>query len=217
MSTARSTKRKQLDSKIESTEKNRKEFMDSDHKVMDKYYELMDANLSYQKMKTSFEKLIIADPDFYDPYIQLAYLLQGKKDYNNAKKILYTAYQRALARITNNNGNFPRSLPWLWLENRHIIRVIDAWAQNLWEEKKESDALKIFRELLRSNPNDNIGARFSILAIRLGLNPDYEKMFAMKNMPGHLDAAKTHDWFEKESKKFPREFNWWRKAVRSQK
>lgn len=189
------------------------EFLDTNHEAMDTYYELMNRNISQKKVKEVLQQLIVIDPDFYDPYVQLAYLFQNEEEYEKASKILFLGYQRALARIIDKNDNFPKSLPWLWLENRHIIRVIDAWANNLWEEEKPSEALAIFRKLLQSNPNDNIGARWNILAIRLGLEPDFETMFETKDMAGYMDAGKISDWFDKESKKFPDEFDWWHKAM----
>lgn len=189
------------------------EFLDADHDAMDTYYMLMESNVSSKKRKKTLEQLIVLDPDFYDPYIQLAYTLQENEEYEKASKILYQGYQRALARVADKDGNLPKSLSWLWIENRHIIRIIDAWAHNLWEEGKTSEALEIFRKLLGSNPNDNIGARHSILAIKLGLEADYEMMFEMKDMPGYMDASKVITWFEKNSKKFPEEFDWWWKAM----
>ena len=131
-----------------------------------------------------------------------------------ANKILKTACQNAIVRISDKHGNFPKSLPWLWLENRHIIRAINAWATELWELERIQEALEIFRKLLKSNPNDNIGARYSILAIRLDLEPDYEIKFEIKDMPGYMDASKVIKWFEKESKKFTDEFDWWYKEMK---
>lgn len=192
------------------------EFMDNAHKVMDAYYALMEKNISPSKKRVILKELIKIDPDFYDSYIQLAYLLQEEEEYDKASEILYLAYQRAVTRIADKEGNFPKGLPWLWLENRHIIRAIDAWANELWEQGKTTEALEIFRKLLRSNPNDNIGARYSILAIRLGLEPDYETMFELKDMPGYMDAAKTIKWFKQKSKKFPEEFDWWFKEIKKQ-
>lgn len=192
------------------------EFLDANHRAMDTYYELMNRNISQAKTKEVLQQLIIIDPDFYDPYAQLAYLFQDEEEHEKASKILFQGYQRALRRITDKNGNFPKSLSWLWLENRHIIRVIDAWAHELWEQEKPQEALEIFRKLLKSNPNDNIGVRHSILAIRLGLESDYETMFEMKDMAGYMDASKVNSWFEKNSKKFSDEFDWWYKAVKKQ-
>lgn len=206
-------KKKKLKHKAQFRRDKNGEFLDANHEAMDTYYELMNRNISQEKVKEALQQLIVIDPDFYDPYAQLAYLFQNEEEYKKAGKILFLGYQRAIARITDKDNNFPKSLPWLWLENRHIIRVIDAWANNLWEEGRLSEALVIFRKLLQSNPNDNIGARWNILAIRLGLEPDFETMFETKDMPGYMDAGKVSDWFDKESKKFPDEFDWWYKAM----
>src|SRR5215469_15780432 len=127
------------------------EFLDVDHKTMDTFYALMEKNISHAKMKRTLEEIIVIDPDFYDPYVQLANLLQEDEEYDKANKILNIAYHNAIAKITDKNGNFPKSLPWVHLENRHIIRAIDAWATELWEQGKIEEALAIFRKLLKSN------------------------------------------------------------------
>ena len=91
------------------------------------------------------------------------------------------------------------------------------WAFEVWESGDKKQALEIFRKLLKPNPNDNIGARYNILAIRLGLGPDYEEKFACKDAPGYMDGSKIWNWFEKHRKKFPDEFGWWFKAVNQRK
>lgn len=191
------------------------EFVDKDHKVMGRYYDLLDEEITPAKLKKEMKKLIEKDPDFYDSYLIVAEILKSEGKEKEARKLLYTTYEKALKRIVDKNGNFPEVVLWGWLENRHLIRTIDAWAWELWEEGKTEGALEIFRELLQSNPNDNIGARYNILAIRLGLDSDYEKVFAIKGEPGLCDALKAADWFDKHSPKFPEEFSWWFKWTES--
>ncbi len=191
-------------------------FIDSEHPIAESYYELLDRNISVIKMKKELENLIEKDKTFYDPYIVLADILVKERKQKEAEILLYTAFIDAVKRISDTNGNFPKNLEWGFLENRHIIRIIDRWALELWEKDKTEEALEIFRKLLHSNPNDNIGARQSILAIRLGLKPDYEKQFSSKEMPGYLDGYKVVKWFDEQSKKFPDEFAWWFKEVEKQ-
>ena len=190
-----------------------KEFFDEDRPVMSKYYDLLDGDLSTMKMRKEMEKLIQKDPDFYDPYLIVADILKRQRKTKEARKLLYTTYERALKRIVDKEGNFPEKIEWGWLENRHLVRAIEKWGWELWEQKKTDEALEIFRKLLKSNPNDNIGARQNILAIRLGLKSDYEKMFTLEDNPGYLDGSKSNEWFAKHSEKFPDEFGWWFKAV----
>ncbi len=69
----------------------------------------------------------------------------------------------------------------------------------------------MLRKLLRSNPGDNIGAREYILAIRMGMTfEEFEKTF--QSQFGY-DALKMMEWFDKNSRRFPDEFDWWKKAV----
>lgn len=189
------------------------EFHDQDHPVMERYYDLLDQEISTVRMRTEMEGLIQEDPDFYDPYLILADMLKKQRRNREASVLLYTAYERALKRIVDKDGNFPKELPWGWLENRHLIRATSNWGTELWKQKRTEEALEIFRKLLRSNPNDNIGARQDILTIRLGLSHNYEKKFAAEGAPGYLDAFKLSKWFEENSKKFPDEFDWWFRAM----
>jgi len=190
-----------------------KEFFDEDHPVMNKYYDLLDRDLSIMKMRKEMEKLIQKDPDFYDSYLVVADILKSGRKIKAARELLYIAYERALKRIVDIKGNFPEKIEWAWLENRHLVRAIERWGWELWEQKKTDEALEIFRKLLKSNPNDNIGARQNILAIRLGLGPDYETMFTVEDTPGYLSGFKLSEWFAEHCEKFPDEFGWWFEAM----
>lgn len=190
-----------------------REFWDIDRNVSGRYYDLLDRNLSRRKLKEEMQGLIQEDPDFYDTYIIVADILEDEGKAEEARKLLYTAYERAVLRIVDKEGNFPKRIEWGWLDNRHLVRAIDRWARELWEDGKTEEALDIFREVLHSNLNDNIGARHDILAIRLGLGPNYEQKFVAKGMDGYLDAFKLSEWFHEHSKEFPDEFGWWFKAV----
>lgn len=188
--------------------------MDEDHPVMDKYYDLLERELSPKRLRKEMEKLIAIDPLFFDPYLIAADILMFESRKREAKNMLKIAYEKAMQRIVDKNGNWPKTMSWSWLENRHVIRAIGRWARELWSDGKTSEALEIFRNLLKTNPDDNVGARYDILAIRLGLHPDYEKRFATSDPPGFIDAFKISAWFERHSKKFPDEFGWWWKEVK---
>ncbi|HIH43163.1 TPA: tetratricopeptide repeat protein [Candidatus Woesearchaeota archaeon] len=185
------------------------QFLDKEHKVIDKYYEILEKHMPFKKLILEMSKLIKEDPDFYDPYLVICDIFGAEGKTIQARKLILEAYQRALNRIVDKEGNFPKEMIWGWLDNRHIIRLIDRYASELWEQGETEKALEIFRNLLKSNPNDNIGARYSILAIRLGLGTDYEKQFATKDMLGYLDGFKISNWFSEHRKKFPDEFEQW--------
>jgi len=95
------------------------------------------------------------------------------------------------------------------MPNWHIIKTILEKAISLWETGKTDDALYLLRKLLKTNPNDEFGARNYILAIRMGCTyHDFQKW---------VDDDENHeailDWFEENHKKFPEEFDGWREEV----
>lgn len=183
-------------------------FVDKHRTVQMKYYDLMDSPdfKSAAEMTDALYGLIEQDPDFLDPYLELYEICQYEDDLKLAEEILDDAYNRAINLITDKNGNWPAGLLWGFLENRHIIRTIFDKAISLWDNGQTDEALELFRNLLKTNPNDNIGARDYILAIKMRMSfDDYEDRF---NKGGYYDIDSVQ-WFEENAPKFPDEFGWW--------
>ena len=192
--------------------KKQREYIDKNHKVMDIYYDLCEKyngnNSEY--IKKQLGHLIVKDPDFLDSYLFLYEILLDEGNLLEGEKILNYAYERALKLITDKEGNWPDILEWGWLQNRHIIRTILNKAISLWENKKIDDALDLFRKLLKTNPNDNVGARYYILAIRMKISfEEFEKRF---DKGGYYDMELS-EWFNENYKRFPDEFDWWDKDI----
>jgi tetratricopeptide (TPR) repeat protein len=187
------------------------EFIDKDHDVMDKFYDIMDEGLSGKKLITEMKKLIAIDEDFYDPYLVIAEMLFYDGKNQDAQALLKDAYERAVKRITDSQGRWPKIMQWGFLENRHIMRALGAYANECWSQKDIATALDIYRRLLRVNPNDNQGARYNILAIRMNYEPDeLEKKFKVESdgVVIGLDAFKMNKWFQTHAKKFQDEFEY---------
>lgn len=193
------------------------EFVDKDHKVSMAFYDLTEG---YQAVASSpdlvikdMEKLIKEDPDFLDPYSYAAEAYCQLEDYDKYTSYTYRAYLKALHKVATKDGRYPKQLAWMWLENRHIIRALNNFALFNWDNGDIRLALEVYRKLLESNPADNIGARFSILALRMGYMPNYEDLFLPKIDPAYgLDAGRLSNWFEEGSKKYPEEFAEWLQA-----
>jgi tetratricopeptide (TPR) repeat protein len=145
-----------------------------------------------------------------DSYTFLHEILFRENKAKEAKKVLNEAYERAIKLIRDENGNWPDVLEWGRLENRHIIRTIQNKAISSWRSNDIECALDLFRNLLRTNPGDNIGARHYILAIRMGMS--FQQFEAQFNKDGFYDVELI-DWFDENYPKFPDEFEWWEKAV----
>jgi tetratricopeptide (TPR) repeat protein len=189
-----------------------REFVDKDHQVMDIYYDLCEkySGSNVKSVKRQLKQLIEKDPDFLDPYLLLYEILQDEGNLSEAEKIFNEAYERSLKLIMDKKGNWPDVLEWGWLENRHIIRTILNKTISLWKIGETDGALNLFRKLLKTNPGDNVGARDYILAIRMNMSfEDFEKRF---NKGGYYDMDLS-DWFDKNYKRFPDDFDWWEKEV----
>ncbi len=190
-----------------------KEFADKPHQAMHEFYDFMETVESDDQIKRKMRALIKKDPDFYDPYLQLADVLIDEDREHEAGKLIRQAYERAVLRIADSQGRWPQQMMWGWLENRHLMRALQRYAIWLWDDQNRPEAtLEIMRKLLRANPNDNQGARYEILAIRLGLNRDWEEQFMITEGPmagRALDVIAVDKWFRQGARKFPDEFNWW--------
>ncbi len=186
------------------------EFIDIDrYEVHESYFDFIESNEeNLTNGITALKDIIKKDPDFFDPYITLSDHYYAKRKPVEAYGIIKTGYGRAMKLIIN-KGRFPDKLSWMFTENRHIIRMIFNYAMLTWETNNKDEALSIFTQLLASNPNDNIGARYAIVAMLEGMKSmdEYERKFGSKD--GYIDAIKVEKWFEKAAKKYPNEIGWW--------
>ena len=190
-----------------------KEFIDKFHPISNQYFSIIDRftgkNAPY--IIPRLKKLIQKDPTYFESYNSLVDLLMLSGKESEAIGYINQASRRALSRIVDKKGNWPDRLKWSILENRHIIKAILNRAILYWDEGQSKNALGLFRKLLHLNPNDNIGARDYILAIRMKMTFDqFEKRF---NKGGFYDKD-LMEWFDKNYKKFPEEFNWWEKNIK---
>lgn len=188
------------------------EFIDRDRfNVNELYWEFLESPESddIKKSIKALKSMIAKDANYFDPYITLYeyYLMDG--DYKEAIKIMEDGFKRAID-LVDNNSRFPDELPWGFMENRHIIRMIFNFGMFVWMNEDKEIALNIFMELLKSNHNDNIGARYSIVAILEGFNSqeEYEEQFESKDGQS-IDYTELEEWFFKSAQKHKKVIGWW--------
>lgn len=183
-------------------------FVDKDRPVQTKYYDLLETPdiTTNDEMEQAMKKLIKKDPDFLDSYLILYEIYKNEEQFQKAQDILDKAFKRAINLIIDKKGNWPEELLWGFLGNRHIIRTLFIKAVSLWSNEDTEEALGIFRKLLKTNPNDNVGARNYLLAIRKGMTfEEYENRF---DKGGYYDME-SMKWFNDHAPEFPDEFGWW--------
>ena len=189
------------------------EFIDRDRfNVNELYWEFLESPEADDVKKSikALKSMIVKDANYFDPYITLHeyYLMDG--DYKKAIKTIEDGFKRAID-LVDNNGRFPDELPWGFMENRHIIRMIFNFGMFAWANDEDKNiALNIFMQLLKSNHNDNIGARYSIVAILEGFNSqdEYEEKFESESGHG-LDYTQLEEWFYKAAEKHKDVIGWW--------
>jgi tetratricopeptide (TPR) repeat protein len=188
------------------------EFIDIDRfKVNEMYWVFLESMESEDINKSikALKKMIKTDPDFFDAYITLHEYYLYDKEPKKALDILTKGYERAMDLVLD-RGQFPDKLSWLFMENRHIIRMIFNYATTMWVVANKKEALRLFNLLLKSNPDDNIGARYSIVALLEGYESQNHFDEEFENDDGSsLDGMAIHKWFEKHAKKHQKEIGWW--------
>ena len=180
------------------------EFIDIDRlEISEEYYEFLENPIAddYMKSEKILKKMINKDPYFFDPYTVLHEYYLNENKVEKAFNLMLKGYKNAIELIEK-NGKFPDILRWGFIENRHIIRVIFNFATLLWLADKKDDALEILLKLYKSNPDDNIGARYSILALLEGFESQEHLEEEFDGGNGYVDWQKQEEWFVKNIKKY---------------
>lgn len=194
-----------------------KEYIDADHPVMERWYDWLEHDVGCEKDVEELLEIHKTDVEFFDPWIRKSELAMDVDEDEMAFEIAAAGYAIAAVKIADINGDWPERMEWGFLTNRHLIRMLHHFGWTLWYYGQSQHALQIFRRLLRMCPNDNIGVRYEILSIRLGLDPvGWEDSFLVTDGPmagTALDAFSVNTWFSEESQNFPDEFAWWEKEM----
>lgn len=180
------------------------EYIDEERfEISELFYNFLDSDESNNFIKSEkiLKSLIKKDPYYFDTYSSLHEYYLENNQIEKAFNLMATGCNKALYLIEK-KSRFPDTLLWGFTQNRHIIRVIFNFALLLWLANNKNDALDLLKKLLKSNPDDNIGARYCIAGILDGFK-SYEQMeekFLQKD--GYLDWEKQDKWFNKISKKY---------------
>ena len=81
---------------------------------------------------------------------------------------------------------------WGILETRPYMRARAGLAQCLWQAGRHDDAIEHYREMLRLNPGDNQGLRYTLLACLMELGRDDEALALHKQYEDDCMAAWTY-------------------------
>ena len=119
-------------------------------------------------VQEKLEDMVENYPDFLEPYNTLYAIYQINEDFAEADVILNRAYNRAHNLILDAQENLPDLLEWKHGTNQHIIKTIYNKGIDFWMDENKADAKNVFESLIKINPEDSIGARFYLLALKKG-------------------------------------------------
>jgi tetratricopeptide (TPR) repeat protein len=111
-------------------------------------------------------------PDCADAYVLLANLEAATiRERIELLRQGVAAGRRALGKrfFRENEGHF-----WLEFDSRPFMRAVVSLAILCWEIGQADEAIELWREMLRLNPNDNQGVRYLLLSCLLELHRDEE-------------------------------------------
>jgi tetratricopeptide (TPR) repeat protein len=190
-----------------------KDFIDKDRRTSMEYYDIQDSITedNIPEVVTKLKNLINKDPYYLDPYLLLADLYEDTGKKAESEKIIGDAYEKALELVTKKSGKWPKKLEWGWLENRHIIRTFFNMGILYWKNKKTIEAYSLFKKLLDTNPNDNPGVRYFMVAILENMT---ENEFNRRFDKGGYWDNEIDDWFDKKIINHQKEFSQWLKLFR---
>ena len=108
-------------------------------------------------------------PDCADAYTLLAEQAKSRNERADLYEQAVAAAERALGPETFQEGvgHF-----WLLLETRPYMRAREALAHTLWTLGRREEAANHLREMLRLNPGDNQGVRYTLASWLLDLDQD---------------------------------------------
>jgi tetratricopeptide (TPR) repeat protein len=134
----------------------------------DYYYEAMeyldagDADYAIKLLR----KAIDLDEHCVQSYVGMAsaYLQKG----NHKKFAEYV--NKAFEETKRIFPKWPEEMRWGIIENRQFLRAICYKADLHWQENEKEEAIKLFKLLLKLNPNDNQGIRYLLAGLYAGLS-----------------------------------------------
>lgn len=136
--------------------------------AQDLVYEAFDERDPDERVRLAEEALAVS-PDCADAYVLLAEQAETRKSVLAMYEQAVAAGERALgpAAFRDDVGDF-----WGLLETRPYMRAREALAHALWLAGRRGEAVEHLRDMLRLNPNDNQGVRYTLASWLMVLDRD---------------------------------------------
>ncbi len=140
-------------------------------------------------------------PNFLLPYEFSISMLEAYEEDEEVKSLkagLNKELIDACNRIASTEQIFEKKIDWVIQENRPLIRGFYYHAIDLWIEGKFDVAIDIMSKLYKSNPEDSVGARYAIKALKEKMTYDtFGERFTFRDKDGvFYKTTELNEWFE---------------------
>ena len=163
-------------------------FQPTKENVNDLYYdamELLDGNRSdIKKAEKLLNRALEIDAHNAQTHIGFVHVYGSMKNKNKAEEHIQKAYDETLRKFSA----WPRRMEWGDMDNRAYMRAIQYRADLYADEGEKEKAIELYRLLLKLNPNDNQGVRYTISGAYAGISgKEINKMMDRGNKKQNWD------------------------------
>ena len=151
--------------------------------------ELLDGGRSgAKKSEKLLLKALAIDPHSPQTYIGL---VQVYGVFKNKKKVA-ECIKNAYAETVKKFPVWPKEMLWGDMDNRAYMRAMQYRADLYADEEEKEKAIELYKLLLRLNPNDNQGVRYTLSGVYAGISGEkINKMFDEGNAKQNWDKLEN--------------------------
>lgn len=167
-------------------------FQQNEENINDLYYDAMELLGGSRNDAKRAEKLLMKaleiDRNNVQTYIGFSHVYGFLKDRKRAGEHIKKAYDETVKKFPV----WPQRMEWGDMDNRAYMRAIQ-YRADLYADKGEKEkAIELYRLLLKLNPNDNQGVRYTISGLYAGISgEEINQMFDEGNKKQNWDKLEN--------------------------
>ncbi|MGD0328498.1 MAG: hypothetical protein ABSB00_02160 [Minisyncoccia bacterium] len=164
-------------------------YFDLNEQVSDLYYDAMElvdsGKVGAKRAEKLLTKALELDQHSVQVHIGFAHVYGTLGDKVKAEDHIKKAYKETQKLFPS----WPRRMEWGIMENRPYMRAIQYQADLYARTKVNEKAIELYRLLLKMNPNDNQGVRYTLSGVYAGISgQEINAMFDEGNEKQNWDA-----------------------------
>ena len=141
-----------------------------------------------EKAETLLSRALKIDPDYTQTQIGFVSVYDFFGDKKKIKQHIEKAYSETVKKFSK----WPRRMEWGDIDNRAYMRAIQYRADLYADEGEKDKAIELYKLLLKMNPGDNQGVRYTLSGVYAGVSGEkINKMFDEGNEKQNWDKLEN--------------------------